>query len=134
MSALIREQDLELIRKIPELDLVELAVDLDILVPAQINRTELMERCLYGIVERAKSEGLPFSKYDLGDLQALRQADLEAIGRLLQVKRPITAEKVLKKGLRVYKYYRKNRPNNATALLVPTLLPLIARACQFPRT
>ena len=107
-----------------------MAIDLDILVPADINRVELVKECIARILSRAEEEGLPFSKYDLDDLKALPMQDLQSLGTLLGIKAPIKPQAILKKGLKVYRSYTKLRPNNPTALLLPSLLPIIARAAR----
>ena len=128
MTNLIQSADIELLQAIPERDLVEMAIDLEIRVPEQIQRMDMITQCILAIVDRAKMEGLPLSQYDKDDLEALNMADLKAIGELLNLAGPPSIDKILKKGRKVYKMYQRYRPDNATALLIPTLLPLIARA------
>ena len=62
-----------------------MAIDLDILVPADINRVELVKECIARILSRAEEEGLPFSKYDLDDLKALKftEASGSSAGKLV---------------------------------------------------
>jgi hypothetical protein len=36
-------------------------------------------------------------------------------------------DRILKVGLRVYRTYEKTRPDNAVALLLPSLLPALSR-------
>ena len=121
MANFIQQDDLPLLRAIPERDIVEMAVDLDICVPEKIDRVEMIEACILAIIERGREEGLPFSQYDQDDLAALSSHQLDNLGKLMQISGSITVAKVLKKGKRVYKYYQKHRPDNATALLIPTL-------------
>lgn len=128
MANFIRPDDLPILRAIPERDLVEMAIDLDIYVPENIDRIQMIEACILAIVDRGRREGLPFSQYDQDDLEALSADELNAIGKVMNISGSISVAKVLKKGKRVYKTYQKHRPDNATALLIPTLLPLIARA------
>jgi len=128
MSDLIQPSDYPLLQAIPERDIVEMAIDLDILVPEKIDRMQMLERCVLAIVARGQAEGLPFSQYDQDDLEDLQPMELKAIGSLNRINEPITVAKILKKGRKIYKSYQKHRPDNPTALLIPTLLPIIARA------
>ena len=131
MTINIQSSEMDLLNAIPERDLVEMAIDLDIFVPERINRLEMIETCIQAIISRAKKEGLPFSQYDRDDLEALSSDDLRSISTLMGISGTPSVSAILKKGRRVYKLYQKNRPDNATALLIPTLLPLIARAANI---
>ena len=131
MTINIQSSEMDLLNAIPERDLVEMAIDLDIFVPERINRLEMIETCIQAIISRAKKEGLPFSQYDRDDLEALSSDDLRSISTLMGISGTPSVSAILKKGRRVYKSYQKNRPDNATALLIPTLLPLIARAANI---
>ena len=106
MANFIRPDDLPILRAIPERDLVEMAIDLDIYVPENIDRIQMIETCILAIVERGRREGLPFSHYDQDDLESLSADELNAIGHLIGVAGSITVAKVLKKGKRVYKTYQ----------------------------
>jgi hypothetical protein len=128
MSDLIQPADHPLLRAIPERDLVEMAVDLDIFIPAQIDRMQMVKQCVLAIVDRGRLEGLPFSQYDQDDLDALPADERSAIAVLMGLSAGASTARILKKGQRVYRSYQKHRPDNATALLLPTLLSLIARA------
>lgn len=115
------------LQNIPELDLVDLAVDLDLLAPERVDGRALIDRCLPPLMARLEAEGVPLSKYDVDDLEALSQAHLDGLARLFGLSGRATVRQVLKQGQRVYRTYLKERPDNAVALLVPTLLPVIAR-------
>jgi len=131
MTIHIQSSEMELLNAIPERDLVEMAIDLDIFVPERINRLEMIETCINAIIQRAQKEGLPFSQYDRDDLEALDKEGLRSISKLMGLSGTPSVAAILKKGRRVYKAYQKNRPDNATALLIPTLLPLIARTANI---
>ena len=128
MTNPIQSNDLELLHAIPERDLVEMAIDLEIRVPERIQRIEMITQCIQAIVTRAQAEGLPLSQYDQDDLEALNPTELKAISQLMGLDGAPSIDKILKKGRKVYKMYQRHRPDNPTALLIPTLLPLIARA------
>lgn len=133
MSTPLTDEEWAFLSAIPEQDLVEMAVDLDILVPREIDRRALIERCLPMILERAQQEGLPFSKYDRDDLAALPPEHLAAIARLQGLDEGASVGKVLRAGRKVYKTYQKTRPGNAIALLLPSLLPALARVAAEQR-
>ncbi|MFT4626850.1 MAG: hypothetical protein ACI8PZ_005530 [Myxococcota bacterium] len=113
--------------RMPELEVIALAADLDICVPAEIDRESLLSRCVTGIVARAQVEGLPFSKYDREDLAELPTELLDSIGRLQGLSGRVTVRAVLRVGDRVYRSYQKNRPGNPVALMLPMLLAAVAR-------
>ncbi len=128
MSFTLTESEWRLLSSVSVDDLVELAVELDVLAPKEIDRRALLEQCVPLIVERAREEGLPFSKYDAEDLRALPPHLLTAIGRLQGLRGEVTVERVLRAGRKVYRYYQKHRRHSAVALLLPSLLSAVARA------
>ncbi len=127
MPGLFTDAEWEPLTQVPIVNLVNLAADLDICPPEEIDRLALMEACVERIVLRGEAEGLPFSKYDRDDLAALDKAMLEALGRLQGVRGRITVDRVLGAGLRVYRTYQKTRPDNPVALMLPMLLTAVAR-------
>jgi hypothetical protein len=127
MSATITDEEWSFLSGIPEHDLVEMAIDLDILVPERIDARALMDRCILCVIDRARAEGLPFSKYDRDDLAALPPIHLAAIARLQGLSSGASVDRILRVGQRVYRAYQKTRPDNAVALLLPSLLPALSR-------
>ena len=125
---IISDSEWEHLRNMPEEELVDLAVDLEILVPPAIDHRSLLERCVIAIVDRALGEGLPLSKYDRDDVEALIPEHLRAIASLLKLPSGATTDTVMRAGQRVTKRYRKKYPNSPMALAVPSLLVPIARA------
>lgn len=126
-SRVITDEEWVVLQRIPEQDLVELAIDFDILVPREIDARGLLNECLHRALERAGEEGLPFSKYDREDLVALPAPHLAAIARLQGLTSEADVDQVLKVGRKVYRTYQAQRPGNAFALLLPSLLPALAR-------
>lgn len=116
-----------LLQKVPEDDLAEMAVDLDVLLDAELDRDTLIVKCLEGLLERAEREGLPLSKYDRDDLEALPDPHLQALGTLVGVSGRVTVRSMLRQGRKVWRKYKKERPNSPTALLVPLFLGPLAR-------
>lgn len=117
-----------LLQQLPERDLTEMAVDLDVLLDADIDRDRLIVQCIEALLDRAEREGLPLSKYDAEDLQALPPTHLQALGAHIGVRGSVTVRAMLKSGAKTWRQYRKNRPKSPTALLVPLLLGPLARA------
>ena len=130
MHYTLTPEELEPLRRLPDDVIVDMAADLDIIVPETFDVQSMIEACIPRILERGKAEGLPLSKYDAEDLATLSQAELDALGRLQGLKTPTTVAAVIRKGQRVYKWYRRNRPDNPVALMLPMLLPAIARAAH----
>jgi len=127
MPPIINDDEWVVLTNITEDTLVNMAADLSLLVPSVIDRRSLCDHCVHAIVVRATEEGLPLSKYDLEDLNTLSADALDAIGRLQGLRPGAKAAQILKVGQNVYKFYQRNRPDNPVAMMVPTLLPVIAR-------
>jgi len=127
---MLTDDDYAFLGRIPEGDLVDAAADLGLMIPEVLDRKGLMDRMLPAIVDRARVEGLPFSKYDKDDLEALSESERAAIADLQGLKPNASVRAMLKAGQKVYKSYRKTRPNNPVALLLPTLLPYVARVAR----
>jgi hypothetical protein len=127
MSPIINDSEWSVLSNITDDTLVNMAADLSILVPSVIERRSLCDECVHAIVIRATDEGLPFSKYDLEDLEDLSPEGRAAIGRLQGLQPGAKAIDILKAGQKIYRFYQKNRPDNPVAMMVPALLPVIAR-------
>lgn len=125
MQAELTETELAMFAAIPEVELVDLAIELDIAVGASIDRAELLAKAVDGLADLAQREGLPFSPYDEDDLAALPQDHLAALARCIGA--PATVPGVLKRGAKVYKTYRKTRGNSQIPLMLPMLLPALGR-------
>lgn len=133
MSFALTDDEYRSLQNIPEIDLVHAAADLSIVPPAEIDIRELINRIIPAMVERAREEGLPFSKYDRDDLEDLDATERGAIAQLQGLSSSASVTTMLKAGQKVYKAYHKNRPNNPVALLLPTLLHVVARAAHESR-
>ncbi len=120
--------ELQIISYISELDLVDLAVELDYVPEAEINRAQLLGNLIPRLVALAEKEGLPFSKYDLDDLADL--PDIHRTALAFRMGWEATPAAMLRKGERVYRSYRSSRRNSQVAQLLPTLLPIVARCAH----
>lgn len=110
---------------IPETDLVDLAIELDIAVGETIDRAELLDQAVRHLVELARREGLPLSNYDRDDIELLDPAHLRALAGLLGTSPDPAA--ILKVGRRVFKRYSRSAPKSQIPLFLPMLLPALAR-------
>lgn len=125
MAFRLTEQELAPCLNLPEDNLVDLAAELDLMVPEKLARADLLAEAVGRIVERAQREGLPFSKYDREDLAALPSAHLAALAAVC--KAPPSVDGIIKSGRRVYKMYARQRPDSTVALTLPMLLSAVAR-------
>ena len=114
------------LENLPQSDLVDIAVELDIVVPARIDVGGLFAAIVQSLIERAPTHGLPLSAYDRDELEALEPAELAAVARLCAA--PATIDGLIKQGAKSSKRYRDGRPQSAVVLIVPTLLAPLARA------
>lgn len=128
MSFVLQETELGPLSLIPDVDLADLAVELD-MVPAEvIDRRALLQEAVPRLLDLARREGLPFSKYDQDDLDELPEAHRRALARAMGCDESVDA--MLKTGAKVYKNYRRNRKTSQVPLLLPLLLKPLARHAE----
>ena len=131
MSELLTPHELSMFQNAPEDELVDLAIDLDVPVPAEIDLGGLLDAVVRNLADLAQREGLPFSTYDRDDLQALEEHELRAIAELNGVDVGMGSARqiqgLLKTGKKVYKTYRKTRPKSQIPMYLPMLLSALAR-------
>ena len=130
MSVLLTPEELALFVNAPEDDLVDLAVDLDVLVPDEIVRAQLLSACIQSLAALAQREGLPLSPYDYEDQADLAASERNALARLCGLEpgeKEETIDRMLKAGKRVYKIYKKHRKRSQIPLYLPMLLAPLAR-------
>ena len=123
--------EVETISLLPELDLADLAVDLDLIPDAEIDRPSLLLEILPRLLELAAREGLPFSRWDQEDLEGLPEHHRAALAEIIGG--PSDPASMLKAGAKVYKTYRKLRTRSQIPLMLPLLLPVLARYAASPR-
>ena len=122
----LTEAEWDMVKHLPELDLVDLAAELELIPPAEIDRRSLVVQCVLRMVVLAQEDGLPFSKYDRDDLDALAPEQLAVLAGLLGTRTTVRA--VLARGQKTWKAWQKTRPNSQVALMTPLLLSAIVRA------
>jgi len=125
MSSLFTPSERAMLANMPENDIVELAAELDVSVPAVIKRVELMEQVIVELARHARVNGLPLSKWDEEDLRDLSPRELTGLARLVGTS--ATVDDLLKSGKRAYKAYAKRKATSPIPLMVPTLLAPLAR-------
>ena len=131
MSNLLTPDELAMFQNAPEDELVDLAIDLDVPVPEEIDLGSMLDSMVRNLAALAEREGLPFSRYDREDLEQLGEMERSAISRLNGVDHTGSANKqisgLLKTGSKVYKVYRKTRPKSQIPMYLPMLLAPLAR-------
>ena len=123
----ITESEWAILQNMPEVDLVELAIELDLRVPAKIDHRALWNQSLVAIVSFVQRHGLPLTKFNVADLEELKSIERAAIAQLLGLKRDASVAAIIRAGVKVHK--RVIRKHNITYLTiaVPLLLAAIAR-------
>ena len=118
-------------RNAPEEELVDLAIDLDVPVPEEIDLDGMLDAVVRSLAALGEREGLPFSVYDKDDLELLSETERSAIARLNGVKEDASSSAqisgLLKTGGKIYKMYRKTRPKSQIPMYLPMLLAPLAR-------
>ena len=131
MSELLTPHELSMFQNAPEDEIVDLAIDLDVPVPEEIDLGGLLDSVVRNLAELAEREGLPFSPYDQEDLVALAEHELRAIASLNgldeSLDRARLIQGLLKSGKKVYKIYKKTRPKSQIPMYLPMLLSALAR-------
>ena len=125
MSQFFTPAERSMLDNLPESELVELAAELGVAVPAVIRRNELMEQVLHELACHVRSHGLPLSRYDEEDLHALSPIELAALAKLVGVEPSV--KDLLRAGRKAYKTYTRHKSSSPIALMVPTLLAPLAR-------
>jgi hypothetical protein len=129
MPDLLTKRELALFDRIPEIDLAELSLELDIPVSEGTGLGELLGAAVLRLADLAREGGLPWSDYDRDDLQALDPGELAALARLCGTAADV--DSLIRSGRKVYRRYTNRRAPSQVALLLPMLLPPLAR---FART
>ncbi|MGB0640349.1 MAG: hypothetical protein ACPGTU_13490 [Myxococcota bacterium] len=131
MSNLLSPEELIMFGRAPEDEIVDLAIDLDVPVPEQIDLAGLLSECVRNLATLGRAEGLPYSPYDREDLENLTDIERSAIAGLNGVDPKLDSaqqiDRILKTGKKIYKTYKKNRPNSQIPLYLPMLLAPLAR-------
>jgi len=125
MAFQLTDDEYRLVESLPQEDLIDLAVELDIPIGEVIDRRSVLNLCVVGFGELAKREGLPFSEYDLEDLEQLPAAHRSALAAQLGVSAKVPA--ILRSGRRLYKVYRRSRTRSQVPMVLPAMLGPLCR-------
>lgn len=125
MSTLFTPAERSMLANMPEDDIVELAAELSVTVPAVIRREALMEQIIVELARHARVHGLPLSKWDQEDIEALSPDELAGLADLVGVSP--TVPELLKAGKRAYKGFAKRKATSPIPIMVPSLLGALAR-------
>ena len=123
--------DIEKLELLPETDLADLAIDLDLIPEERIDRKQLLLEMLPRLLNLAKQEGLPFSRWDQEDLETLPEPHRKALAAAMGW--PSDPKSMIKAGAKVFKIYRKTRTRSQIPLTLPLLLSTLARFAAEPR-
>ncbi len=113
--------------RIPETDLVEMAVELDIVLDEHLDRSALIQQCLLRFMDRIGDEGLPVSKYDAADIMDLPADWRDALASHIGVGVPLTARALIRHGKKTWKLYQKRGEKSQVGMLAPLMVTPIAR-------
>ncbi|HCH65185.1 MAG: hypothetical protein CL927_18515 [Deltaproteobacteria bacterium] len=125
MSSFFNASERAALANMPENDIVELAAELSVSVPATIQREALMEKVIVELARHVRVHGLPLSKWDEDDLQALTPEELAGLAGLVGVSASVP--ELLRAGKRAYKGYKNRKATSPIPLIIPTLLAALAR-------
>lgn len=125
MPSFFTASERTMLANMPENDIVELAAELSVSVPETIQREELMQKVIVELARHVRVNGLPLSRYDADDLEALSPVELAGLARMVGVSASVP--ELLKAGKRAYKAYRNRKATSPIPLMVPTLLAPLAR-------
>jgi hypothetical protein len=125
MAFQLNDEEYRVIVALPEEDLIDLAVDLDIPVGEAIDRRDVLSLCVVSLADLASREGLPFSDYDREDLETLPAEHRAALAARLGV--PDSVDAIVKSGRKIYRTYNRKRPRSQIPLVLPSLLPALCR-------
>jgi len=132
MTFSLEDPEYALVQNVPAEDLISLAADLDMIPPAEIDRRALIEACVPRMLARARKDGgIPLSKYDAQDVEALSPDQLAVLATLQGTR--TSARAVLRAGARIYRIREKNRMTRTDpyAYFIPLLLvPLLRLASR----
>ena len=128
MTFTLTDAELDALRFVPDDEIAHLAAELDFVPDAEINRRQLLEDIVPRLLELGRTEGLPFSKYDRDDLEALSEQQRGALARHMGWSPRVGS--MIRSGRKVYKIYRNIRKTSQIPVLLPLLLPLLARHAE----
>jgi hypothetical protein len=132
MSSFFTPSERAMLANMPENDIVELAAELSVSVPATIQRERLMEQVVIELARHVRVHGLPLSKWDTDDLKDLSPTELAGLAQMVGV--PASVPELLRAGKRAYKAYANRKVTSPIPMMVPSLLAPLARYATSDRS
>jgi hypothetical protein len=123
----ITNNEWTILQNMPEVDLVDLAIELDLRVPEQINHRQLWGQCLQAITELVGSHGLPLTQFNVPDLEDLEVSERAAIAQLTGLKGDASILAIIKAGSKIQKRVQRKKNITYLTIAIPLLLSAIAR-------
>jgi hypothetical protein len=123
----ITDSEWTILQNMPEVDLVDLAIELDLRVPEQINHRQLWDQCLQAITELVGSHGLPLTQFNVPDLEDLEVSERAAIAQLTGLKGDASILAIIKAGSKIQKRVQRKKNITYLTIAIPLLLSAIAR-------
>lgn len=125
----LTDDEWALLANVPKADVVEFAIELDVLVPADPDNRELFLLTIPKVLDRVRADGLPFSKYDADDVGALSPELLATAAALQGTK--ATAAAVLRAGDKVRRTRERAVPGHDPYLyMLPMVLKPVLRLAR----
>ncbi len=133
MNTPLTEQELDLLRRIAEAqeeEMVSFCIELDLVPDEPFAIDAVVDRIFEALVDRARTEGLPLSKYDADDLSAFGEAEIARFAEALGVR---FAGKGGKDAIidaligRMKKVGRKLPRRSQIPMMLPYFLPALVR-------
>lgn len=133
MKAPLAEREMELLRRVAQVqeeDLVSFCIEFDLVPDEPFRVDDVVDRVFEALVDRARVEGLPISRYDAEDLSGFAPGPLAAFAAGLGVKtRPgdDSADIIADIVLRMRRATRRLPRNSQIPFFLPYFLPALVR-------
>jgi hypothetical protein len=128
----ITESEWAVLQNMPEVDLVDLAIELDLRIPAKLDHRQLWDESLEAIVALVQLHGLPLTKFNVSDLEDLKEIERTAIAKLSGLKEDASISAIIKAGLKAQKRFKRKRNITYLTIAIPLLLSAVARNTLSP--
>ncbi len=125
MAFRLTDEEYRMVAALPEEDLVDLAVELDIPVGEAFDRRDVLGLCVVSLADLAGREGLPLSDYDREDLENLPAGWRAALAGRLGVSDSV--DSIIRNGRKTYRMYNRKRSRSQVPLVLPSLLNAVCR-------
>lgn len=114
-------------------DLVDLAVRLDVVIPANPEPRALLEATLPRLIAAYRSRGVPLSQYDHEDVAALSAQERATLASLQGLGAKASVRQIMAVGAKAYKSWSPRGTHHPVPFLTPVLLKPMLRLAATPR-